>query len=78
MKGKTMSTVPTENVQKTPIITKVKSHFYNHRAKYSAAATVLAAGVFEASRAKKWDEYLEEKGLTEDFYEFNEDNTPNE
>ena len=63
MKGKTMSTVPTENVQKTPIITKVKSHFYNHRAKYSTAATVLAVGAFETLRVKSWNDYLEEKGF---------------
>jgi heme/copper-type cytochrome/quinol oxidase subunit 3 len=59
-------------------LTALKTHIHNHRAKYAAGAATLATatvgGIFVVARAKEWNEFLEEHGVYNEFYQIEETN----
>lgn len=51
----------------------VKNHIYRNRAKYAVVATLAVAGVAFVKRANEWNEFLDEKGLSDEFYKIDEE-----
>lgn len=49
-------------------LTSVKNHVARNRAKYGFAAGFITCYAIAYNAKKQWDEFLDEKGLTEEFY----------
>jgi len=47
---------------------KVHTHFTTHKTKYAVAATAVAAYKVHAQAVGEWNQFLEEKGLKDEFY----------
>lgn len=59
----------TESKLKT-LKNRVTTHVTNHRAKYAFVAGFVSCGtlLYKMDRVSEWNKFLEEKGLTEEFY----------
>lgn len=49
-------------------ITAIKEHLHRNRAKYAFAAGFLACYAITNRARNEWNEFLEERGLTDEFY----------
>lgn len=57
----------------TTKLTSVKNHVSRNRGKYAFAAGFLSCYAITNGARKQWNEFLDEKGLTDEFYAPEED-----
>ena len=55
-----------EDIKNT--LTTIENHVATHRAKYATAVTAITAFALSRRAVKQWNEFLEEKGLLDEFY----------
>ncbi len=54
------------NIKALP--SKIKNHVVSHKAAYVAGAVAIAAVALQQRNQKLFNEFLDEKGLTEEYY----------